>query len=113
MNVYPVEVESVLDSLDGVHESAVIGLPDDDFGEAVTGVVVASPGQVLDVEALRTACRDRLAGFKVPKQIVIVADLPRNAMGKVEKAKLRASLRRPSHQAVDHRLDQPAQGQKQ
>ena len=92
MNVYPVEVESVLDAIDGIHESAVVGLPDDDFGEAVTAVVVANPGHALDVEALRSACRDRLAGFKVPKQIVIVTDLPRNAMGKVEKVKLRGML---------------------
>ena len=89
LNVYPPEVEDVLDGLEGVLESAVIGLPDADLGEAVVAVVVPEPGAQVDVVALRAAARERLAGFKVPKVVHLVEALPRNAMGKVEKAKLR------------------------
>ena len=90
LNVYPIEVEEVLDSFPGIAESAVIGVPDADFGEAVTAVVVGKPGEAFDTESLRNAARERLAVFKVPKRFHIVDALPRNAMGKVEKAKLRA-----------------------
>jgi malonyl-CoA/methylmalonyl-CoA synthetase len=89
LNVYPVEVEAVLDDLPGVLETAVIGVPDADFGEAVVAVVVPQPGASLDPVALRSAAREHLAGFKVPKQVHVVEALPRNAMGKVEKATLR------------------------
>jgi malonyl-CoA/methylmalonyl-CoA synthetase len=89
LNVYPVEVEAVLDELPGVLETAVIGVPDADFGEAVVAVVVPQPGASLDPAALRSAAREHLAGFKVPKQVHVVEALPRNAMGKVEKATLR------------------------
>lgn len=89
LNVYPKEVEEVLNSLPGVLESAVIGVPDADFGEAVTAIVVGDPGTDVDGHALRLAARDLLAGFKVPKEIHVVAALPRNAMGKVEKSALR------------------------
>jgi malonyl-CoA/methylmalonyl-CoA synthetase len=89
LNVYPVEVEAVLDELPGVLETAVIGVPDADFGEAVVAVVVPHTGAALDPAALRSAARERLAGFKVPKQVHVVDALPRNAMGKVEKATLR------------------------
>ncbi|HEY1281674.1 MAG TPA: AMP-binding protein, partial [Acidimicrobiales bacterium] len=92
LNVYPKEIEEVLDDLPGVVESAVVGLPDPDFGEAVVAVVIAEPGAALDGEALRDEVRRRLAAFKVPKRVVVAEALPRNAMGKVEKAKLRASL---------------------
>jgi malonyl-CoA/methylmalonyl-CoA synthetase len=91
LNVYPKEVEAVLDDLDGIVESAVIGVPDADFGEAVVAVVVPAVGAVVEPDAVRAAARTQLAGFKVPKRVVVVADLPRNAMGKVEKAKLRAT----------------------
>jgi malonyl-CoA/methylmalonyl-CoA synthetase len=89
MNVYPSEVEAVLDAQPGVAESAVIGLPDEDLGEAVVALVVAAHRTALDVERLRSGCRQRLAGFKVPKRIHVVEVLPRNAMGKVEKSTLR------------------------
>ena len=87
LNVYPAEVEAALDRLPGVAASAVIGVPHPDFGEAVVACVVAS-GPV-DPEALRVALRGGLAAFKVPKRIIVVDDLPRNAMGKVQKAELR------------------------
>jgi malonyl-CoA/methylmalonyl-CoA synthetase len=92
LNVYPKEVEDVLDELPGVVESAVVGVPDPDFGEAVVAVVIAEPGVALDAAVLRGEARRHLAAFKVPKRVVLVDALPRNAMGKVEKAKLRASL---------------------
>jgi malonyl-CoA/methylmalonyl-CoA synthetase len=92
LNVYPAEIEGVIDALDGVLESAVIGVPDADLGEAVVAVVVAEPGVTLDPEVVRAAARDRLAGFKSPKRVEIVDALPRNAMGKVEKAVLRERL---------------------
>jgi malonyl-CoA/methylmalonyl-CoA synthetase len=89
LNIYPKEVEDVLDTVDGVLESAVIGVPDADFGEAVVAVVVPTPGLALDTQIVRDSARHRLAAFKVPKRIEIVDTLPRNAMGKVEKAALR------------------------
>jgi malonyl-CoA/methylmalonyl-CoA synthetase len=92
LNVYPKEIEDVLDQVPGVVESAVVGIPDPDLGEAVVAVVVAEPSVTLDEDELRAAARLRLAGFKVPKRVHIVEALPRNAMGKVEKARLRTML---------------------
>jgi len=89
LNVIPKEVEEVLDALEGVLESAVVGRPDADFGEVVVAVVVGEPGATLDPEVLRLHARERLAGFKVPKQVLVVDELPRNALGKVEKARIR------------------------
>ena len=91
LNVYPKEVELCLDELPDIAESAVVGLPDPDFGEAVTAFVVpANPGgDAPELETIRAALRDRLAGFKQPRRLMIVDQLPRNAMGKVEKARLR------------------------
>jgi malonyl-CoA/methylmalonyl-CoA synthetase len=88
-NVYPVEVEAELDAVPGVLESAVIGLPHPDFGEAVFAVLVATPGAQLDPEAALAAIRERLARFKQPKAAVVVDALPRNTMGKVQKAEMR------------------------
>ncbi|MDT8857171.1 malonyl-CoA synthase [Paracoccaceae bacterium Fryx2] len=89
-NVYPKEVELVLDEVPGVLESAVIGLPHPDFGEAVFAVLVPRPGFALNIGAVLAATGDRLARFKQPKDAVVLAELPRNAMGKVQKAALRA-----------------------
>jgi malonyl-CoA/methylmalonyl-CoA synthetase len=89
-NVYPKEIESVIDAKPGVAESAVIGLPHPDFGEAVTAVV-AAPAPINE-DRLIAELREELAGFKVPKRIIVVAELPRNAMGKVQKAELRKRL---------------------
>ena len=90
-NVYPAEVEGVLNELPGVAESAVIGVPHPDLGEAVFAVVIARPGAVVDGAALIAALKQRIAGFKVPKQVVIATELPRNTMGKVQKNLLRAT----------------------
>jgi malonyl-CoA/methylmalonyl-CoA synthetase len=93
LNVYPKEVESVIDDLPGVVESAVIGVPHPDFGEAVSAVVVGAPGAALDEAVVIAAVRERLAGFKVPKRVWFAPSLPRNAMGKVQKSALRARHR--------------------
>ena len=78
-----------LDDLPGVLESAVIGVPHPDFGEGVVAVVVPEPGAELAVDGLRVALAGQIARFKQPKHIAIRADLPRNAMGKVQKNVLR------------------------
>jgi malonyl-CoA/methylmalonyl-CoA synthetase len=89
-NIYPKEIELAIDALDGVFESAVIGVPHPDFGESVVAVVVPEPGFALQSTEIAHALASELAAFKRPKQIVIVDELPRNAMGKVQKAELRA-----------------------
>ena len=88
-NVYPKEVEEEIDALPGVVESAVIGLPHPDLGEGVTAVVATGGKGAFDEAAVIAALRDRLARFKQPKRVLFVDDLPRNAMGKVQKALLR------------------------
>ncbi|MGC4078432.1 MAG: malonyl-CoA synthase [Rubrivivax sp.] len=92
-NVYPAEVEALLDDLPGVVESAVVGVPHPDFGEAVVAAVVPQPGATLDGEALVAALKDRIAHFKVPKKVFIEPELPRNTMGKVQKNLLRERYR--------------------
>jgi malonyl-CoA/methylmalonyl-CoA synthetase len=90
-NVYPKEVESELDALAGVAESAVFGVPHPDFGEGVTAAVVLQPGAQLSEADILDAVRSRLARYKLPKRILLVDELPRNAMGKVQKNVLRAT----------------------
>jgi malonyl-CoA/methylmalonyl-CoA synthetase len=92
-NVYPKEVETEIDAIEGVLESAVFGVPHADFGEAVTAAVVIRPGATLSEAAILAALGCRLAKFKAPKQIVLLESLPRNAMGKVQKAALREAYR--------------------
>jgi malonyl-CoA/methylmalonyl-CoA synthetase len=89
LNVYPKEIEEKIDSLPGIAESAVIGVPDADFGEAVTAVVVPKPGTSLSESEIIAALKAQIASFKVPKRVHFVDDLPRNTMGKVEKSVLR------------------------
>ncbi|MCF8152279.1 MAG: malonyl-CoA synthase [Sulfuritalea sp.] len=92
LNVYPKEIEELLDALPGVVESAVIGLPHADFGEAVSAVVVRQKnpaGKALTETSIIDAVKDKLANFKVPKWVYLVDELPRNAMGKVQKNILR------------------------
>jgi len=91
-NVYPKEVESELDAVEGVLESAVFGVPHPDFGEGVTAVVVAKPGVVLSEESIIESVKPRLARYKVPKRILLVEELPRNSMGKVQKNALRKTF---------------------
>jgi len=88
-NVYPKEVELEIDALAGVNESAVIGVPHSDFGEAVVAIVVPEKGAVPDEAAIIADLRKRLAAYKVPKRIIVVDELPRNTMAKVQKNLLR------------------------
>lgn len=91
-NVYPKEIETEINALPGVGESAVIGIPHPDFGEGVIAVVTAAVGGTAPSESsIVTALGGRLAKFKQPKRVFVVAELPRNAMGKVQKAELRKS----------------------
>jgi malonyl-CoA/methylmalonyl-CoA synthetase len=91
-NVYPKEVEAVIDDLDGVLESAVIGVPHPDFGEAVVAVVVraAGAGDELGEAGIIAGLKQKIANFKVPKRVHFVDELPRNTMGKVQKNVLRS-----------------------
>ena len=91
-NVYPKEVEGFIDAIDGVGETAVIGLPHPDFGEAVAAVVTRQ-GDGPDEDEIIGRLKGELANFKVPKRVFIVDDLPRNSMGKVQKNALRDRYR--------------------
>jgi malonyl-CoA/methylmalonyl-CoA synthetase len=88
-NVYPKEIELALDEIPSVQESAVVGVPHADFGEAVTAVVVPRPGTHVSESEIIAALKVKLANFKVPKRVYFVEELPRNAMGKVQKNVLR------------------------
>ncbi|MDE0347034.1 MAG: malonyl-CoA synthase [Boseongicola sp.] len=91
-NVYPKEVEGEIDRLDGVAESAVVGVPHAEFGEGVVAIVVREPGSGLEAEEIQSALGDRLAKFKQPKAIYFMDELPRNTMGKVQKNALREAF---------------------
>jgi malonyl-CoA/methylmalonyl-CoA synthetase len=88
-NVYPREIEALIDEITGVAESAVIGLPHPDLGEGVTAIVVCETEGVIDEAGILRAIGDQLARYKQPKRVLFVPELPRNAMGKVQKAELR------------------------
>ena len=93
-NVYPVEIESVLADHPSVAQVAVVGRPDDHWGEVVVAVVTGDPtGPAPDPEVLREHCRGRLAAYKVPTEVVVVAEMPLNASGKILKRRLRERLR--------------------
>ncbi|MFM7632241.1 MAG: AMP-binding enzyme, partial [Betaproteobacteria bacterium] len=88
-NVYPKEIESIIDEQPGVLESAVIGVPHPDFGEAVIAIVVPRADAALSGQAIIQTLKNTIANFKVPKQVHMVNELPRNTMGKVQKNLLR------------------------
>jgi len=94
-NVYPAEIEGVLNDMPGIAESAVVGVPHPDFGEAVIAVVVARPGAQPDEGSMIGTLKAQIANFKVPKHVFVVAELPRNTMGKVQK-----NLLRDQHRAL-------------
>ena len=102
-NVYPAEIEGYLNDMPGVAESAVIGVPHADFGEAVLALVVARSGASPDTDAMVITLKGRIANFKVPKRVFVVAELPRNAMGKVLK-----NLLRDEHKALFSALSVPS-----
>jgi malonyl-CoA/methylmalonyl-CoA synthetase len=92
-NVYPKEVELEIDAIDGVLESAVIGAPHPDLGEAIVAVVVRHDGATVKAETIEATLADKVARFKRPRRIIFVAELPRNAMGKVQKNILRETFK--------------------
>jgi malonyl-CoA/methylmalonyl-CoA synthetase len=92
-NVYPAEIEGYINALPGVAESALVGVPDADFGEVGVAVVIAKPGAQLDPVAIIAQLKSMLANFKIPKRCYVVPELPRNAMGKVQKNLLRNQYR--------------------
>jgi malonyl-CoA/methylmalonyl-CoA synthetase len=89
-NVYPAEIEGYINEMAGVAESAVIGVPHPDFGEVGVAIVIAKAGSAIDAEAIVAELKSKLANFKIPKRCFVVPELPRNTMGKVQKALLRA-----------------------
>ena len=89
VNIYPAEIEAVLHAIPGVHDCAVFGIPDEEFGEALMAVVEPQPGRALDVASLRAQLKTSLADYKVPKHIEIGIDLPREDSGKIFKRRLR------------------------
>jgi fatty-acyl-CoA synthase len=91
-NVYPAEIENVIHQLPQILEAAIIGVPDDRWGETGKAVIVVKPGETLDEETVMAHCRANLAKFKIPQSVVFVNELPRTATGKVLKRKLRANL---------------------
>ncbi|MDQ0590810.1 malonate--CoA ligase [Variovorax paradoxus] len=88
-NVYPAEIEGYINELPGVAESAVVGVPHPDFGEVGVAIVIAKAGGALDADAIVAELKSKLANFKIPKRCFVVPELPRNTMGKVQKALLR------------------------
>jgi acyl-CoA synthetase (AMP-forming)/AMP-acid ligase II len=92
-NIYSPEVENVISAVDGVAACAVVGVPDKRWGEAVCAVVVPAAGYALTLEALQDDVRQRLARYKVPRRLVLLAELPMLASGKVDKKRLRADLK--------------------
>jgi fatty-acyl-CoA synthase len=100
-NVYPAEVENAIYGHPDVAEVAVIGVPDDTWGEAVKAVCVARPGRQIDPAAIIAWARERIAGFKVPKSVDVVPELPRNPTGKI----LRRTLRAPYWQGRERQVN--------
>lgn len=88
-NVYPAEIEGYINEMPGVAESAIVGVPHSDFGEVGIAIVIPKPGAVVDGEVIVAELKAKLANFKIPKRCFVVSELPRNAMGKVQKALLR------------------------
>ena len=99
-NVYPAEIEGYINALPGVAESAVVGVPDADFGEVGVAVVIAKPGAAVNPAGILAQLKSTLANFKVPKHCVVVKELPRNAMGKIQKNLLRAEYSEPQGREV-------------
>jgi long-chain acyl-CoA synthetase len=91
-NVYPREIENVVSELAGIREVAVLGAPDHRWGEAITAFVSLRDESVLTEEAVITHCRSRLGGYKVPKRVFVVDELPRGGTGKIDKVQLRNRL---------------------
>ena len=100
-NIYPKEIELILDCIDGVFESAVIGVPHPDLGEAMVAVIVTESGISLNQDSITGFLQNRIARFKHPKQIIFIDELPRNSMGKVQKNVLRESYQEIFNKKTD------------
>ncbi|MCF6326872.1 MAG: malonyl-CoA synthase [Devosiaceae bacterium] len=103
-NIYPKEIELLLDQQQNVLESAIIGIPHPDFGETVVGILVAKGGATLDLPKISEALSKSLARFKHPKKLIIISELPRNAMGKVQKNILRSRYERELSEGIKNRV---------
>lgn len=99
-NIYPVEVENAIAHHSAVADVAVIGVPDDKFGEALLAFVVLRPGQTLALEEMIAFCRDRIAGYKIPRKLEIIAEMPRNPSGKI----LKKELRKPYWEGIERSI---------
>ena len=88
-NVYPSEVEAALYQHEGVHEAAVIGVPDEKYGEALFAVIVPAPGWTPSADEIIAHCRSRIGGYKIPRRMAFIDELPKSTMGKVLKGELR------------------------
>jgi acyl-CoA synthetase (AMP-forming)/AMP-acid ligase II len=99
-NIYPVEVENAIAAHPAVLDVAVIGVPDDKFGEALLAFVVTRDGQTLTLEEMIEFCREKIAGYKIPRQLQLVPELPRNPTGKI----LKKELRKPFWDGVDRNI---------
>ena len=89
LNVYPKEIETVIDQDSKVEESAVVGVSHRDFGEGILAIIVEQKGHSINIDIVNEALRKNLATFKLPKKIHLIKELPRNSMGKVQKNLLR------------------------
>jgi long-chain acyl-CoA synthetase len=100
VNIYPAEIEAELHKMPGVADCAVFGIPDDDYGEAICAVVQPQPGAALGESEIRAYLRGVMAGYKVPKKVAFMAELPREDSGKIFKRK----LREPYWEGLDRRI---------
>jgi len=96
-NVFPIEIENLVEAMPGVAEVAAIGVSDEDFGQRLRLYVVLADGASLDGEAIRSHVRENLARFKVPREVVFLPELPRTATGKVARRELPAPISRQGH----------------
>ncbi|HLX55380.1 MAG TPA: long-chain fatty acid--CoA ligase, partial [Aquella sp.] len=96
-NVYPAEVEEVLDEFPQIKESAVIGVDDGESGEAVVAYIVLKPNQQIDELEIRNRCKEKLTGYKLPRNIIIVDELPKTLVGKIDKASLMKRYAKEPH----------------
>jgi long-chain acyl-CoA synthetase len=99
-NIYPIEVEEVLSQHPGVSDVAVIGVPDERWGETVMALVVRAPASTVDADELVAFARERLAGYKLPRSVEFVDEVPRSPAGKVLKRDLRARYASPAGPAA-------------
>jgi acyl-CoA synthetase (AMP-forming)/AMP-acid ligase II len=99
-NIYPVEVENAIANHAAVVDVAVIGVPDEKYGEALLAFVVLAAGGALDLDELIAFCRDRIAGYKIPRQLEIIEEMPRNPSGKI----LKKDLRKPYWDGINRNI---------